>query len=104
MPAKLDDELKNQQSAQLCNRVRTKADEPNFCRYFRANATIKIFHSNAVVTIFLEVFLLNAAVKVFLHLCSGENNSAGISALMPQLNKFFTVKLFLCKCHAYETF
>ena len=80
VPAQLDDELKNQQSAQLCNRVRTKADEPNFCRYFRANATIKIFHSNAVVTIILQVFLLNAAVKVFLHLCSGENNSAGISA------------------------
>ena len=75
-PAQLDDELKNQQSAQLCDRIRTKADEPNFCRYSRVNAAIKIFQSNAVVTIFLQVFLLNAAVKVFLRLCSGENNSA----------------------------
>ena len=38
--------------------------------------------------VFLQVFLLNAAVKVFMRLCSGENNSAGISTLMPQLNYF----------------
>ena len=51
---------------------------------------LKYFCTYAEVKIILQVFLLNAAVKVFLRLCSGENNSAGISALMPQLNKFFS--------------
>ena len=50
---------------------------------------LKYFCSNAVVTIFLQVFLLNAAVKAFLSKCSGENNSAGISALMHQRLNYF---------------